>query len=122
METLLAILIGLLFAAAIYMLLRRSLAKLVIGLVLLSHAVNLLIFTVGRTTRGAPPLIAADALQLHGLFADPVPQALILTAIVISFGVQAFALVLVKRVYQTRSTGDLDQMRNTEQLDAPAVM
>lgn len=120
METLLALLIGLLFAAAIYMMLRRSIVKLVIGLVLLSHAINLLIFTVGRTTRGAPPLIGADATQLTGLFADPVPQALILTAIVISFGVQAFALVLVKRVFQTRNTGDLNEMRNTEQLDAPA--
>jgi multicomponent Na+:H+ antiporter subunit C len=120
METLLALLIGLLFAAAIYMMLRRSIVKLVIGLVLLSHAINLLIFTVGRATRGAPPLIDADATQLTGLFADPVPQALILTAIVISFGVQAFALVLVKRVFQTRNTGDLNEMRNTEQLDAPA--
>jgi multicomponent Na+:H+ antiporter subunit C len=64
-------------------------------------------------------LIGADETQLTGLFADPVPQALILTAIVISFGVQAFALVLVKRVFQTRSTGDLNEMRNTEQLDAP---
>ncbi|MCE7979847.1 MAG: Na+/H+ antiporter subunit C [Caldilinea sp. CFX5] len=119
MDTLFALLIGLLFAAAIYMMLRRSIVKLVIGLVLLGHAINLLIFVVGRTTRGAPPLIGADETQLTGLFADPVPQALILTAIVIGFGVQAFALVLVKRVFQTRSTGDLNAMRNTEQLDAP---
>jgi multicomponent Na+:H+ antiporter subunit C len=122
MEALLAVVIGVLFAAAIYMMLRRSIVKLAMGLVLLSHAVNLLIFTVGRTTRGEPPLIEADELQLTGLFADPVPQALILTAIVISFGVQAFALVLIKRLYLLRGTGDLNQMRNTEQLDAPARM
>lgn len=117
MEILLALTVGILYAAAIYMLLRRSIAKFVIGLVLLSHATHLLILTVGRTVRGAPPLIAGDAEQLTGLFADPLPQALILTAIVISFGVQAFALVLVKRVYQTQGSGDLDQMRMTDRLE-----
>jgi len=117
METVLAFVIGGLYAAAIYMLLRRSLTKLIIGLVLLSHAVHLIIFTVGGTVRNAPPLIAGDALTLDGVFADPVPQALILTAIVISFGVQAFVLVLAKRVYQTKGTGDVDEMRTTDQLD-----
>ncbi|MEZ4709831.1 MAG: Na+/H+ antiporter subunit C [Caldilineaceae bacterium] len=118
MEILLALAVGGLYAAAIYMLMRRSIAKFIIGLVLLSHATHLLIFTVGRTVRGAPPLIDAGAQQLTGLFADPLPQALILTAIVISFGVQAFALVLVKRVYQTRSTDDLDQLRMTDSLES----
>jgi multicomponent Na+:H+ antiporter subunit C len=118
MELTLALTVGGLYAAAVYMLLRRSLAKLIIGLVLLSHATHLLIFTVGRTVRTAPPLIADGAEQLSGTFADPLPQALILTAIVISFGVQAFALVLVKRLYQTQGTGDSDQMRNTDALEA----
>lgn len=117
METLLALTVGGLYAAAIYMMLRRSIAKFIIGLVLLGHATHLLIFTVGRTVRNAPPLIPAGAEQLTRPFTDPLPQALILTAIVISFGVQAFALVLVKRVYQTRSTGDLDQMRATDRLE-----
>lgn len=116
METILALTVGGLYAAAIYMILRRSIAKFIIGLVLLSHATHLLIFTVGRTVRGAPPLIDASATQLAQPFADPLPQALILTAIVISFGVQAFALVLVKRVYQTQGTGDSDQMRATDRL------
>ena len=117
MELLLALTVGGLYAAAIYMMLRRSIAKLIIGLVLLSHATHLLILTVGRAVRSAPPLIASGADQLGDLFADPIPQALILTAIVISFGVQAFALVLVKRLYQTQGTGDLDQMRNTDTLE-----
>ena len=117
MEAILALTVGGLYAAAIYMLLRRSIAKFIIGLVLLSHATHLLIFTIGRTVRGAPPLIANGAEQLTGLFADPLPQALILTAIVISFGVQAFALVLVKRVYQTQGSGDTDQMRTTDRLE-----
>ncbi len=118
METILALAVGGLYAAAIYMMLRRSIAKFIIGLVLLSHATHLLIFTIGRTVRGAPPLIAPEAEQLFAPFADPLPQALILTAIVISFGVQAFALVLVKRVYQTQGTGDTDQMRATDSLEA----
>ncbi|MEM7134514.1 MAG: Na+/H+ antiporter subunit C [Chloroflexota bacterium] len=118
MEIILALTVGGLYAAAIYMMLRRSIAKFIIGLVLLSHATHLFIFTIGRTVRGAPPLIASNAETLSGLFADPVPQALILTAIVISFGVQAFALVLVKRVYQTQGTGDMDRMRTTDSLEA----
>lgn len=117
MELTLALTVGGLYGAAIYMMLRRSLAKLIIGLVLLSHATHLLILTVGRTVRAAPPLIASSAPELTFPYADPLPQALILTAIVISFGVQAFALVLVKRLYQTQGTGDPDQMRNTDLLE-----
>jgi multicomponent Na+:H+ antiporter subunit C len=79
--------------------------------VLLGHAANLLIFTVGRLTRGRPPLIPVGATQPIEPFADPLPQALILTAIVIGFGVQAFALVLIKRAYQTVGTDDLDEIR-----------
>jgi multicomponent Na+:H+ antiporter subunit C len=118
METILALTVGALYTGAIYMMLRRSIAKFIIGLVLLGHATNLLIFTASRPIAGAPPLIAEGAQQLTGLYADPLPQALILTAIVISFGVQAFTLVLVKRVYQTEGSGDLDEMRHTDQLEA----
>ncbi len=116
MENLLAIIIGVLFAAATYMLLRRSLVKIIIGLALLGHAANLLLFTTGKIQRGAAPIITADTSQLvTGTFADPVPQALILTAIVIGFGAQAFAIVLIKRVYQMIGTDDLDKMNTTEE-------
>jgi len=115
MEIVLAFVIGGLYAAAVYMLLRRSLVKLLIGLSLLTHATNLLIFTAARLTRSRPPVIAADAVTLTAPFADPVPQALILTAIVISFGVTAFALALAFRTYRVVGTDDLDQMRNTDQ-------
>ena len=114
MEFVLAIVIGGLYAAAIYSMLRRSLVKLVIGLMLLAHATNLLIFVAGGLTRGAPPLIASGADILTVPHADPLPQALILTAIVISFGVLAFTLVLVKRAYQTADTDDLDEMKGTD--------
>lgn len=114
MEVVLAFIIGGLYAAGLYMLMRRSLVKLVIGLALLSQAANLLIFTLGRLIRGRPALIPSDMARLVEPFADPVPQALILTAIVIGFGVQAFAIILIKRAYQTVGTDDLDDMRSTD--------
>lgn len=114
MEVMLAFVVGGLYAAGLYMMLRRSIVKLIIGLVLLGHAANLLIFTVGRLTRGQPALVAPGASLPVAPYADPVPQALILTAIVIGFGVQAFAVVLIKRVYQSVGTDDLDQMRSTD--------
>ena len=114
MEILLAFVVGGLYAAGLYMLMRRSIVKLIIGLALLGHAANLLIFTVGRLTRGQPPLVALGDTQLVEPFGDPLPQALILTAIVIGFGVQAFALVLIKRTYQTTGTDDLDEMKTTD--------
>jgi multicomponent Na+:H+ antiporter subunit C len=107
----LALLTGLLYAAAVYMMLRRSIVKLVIGLSLLAHASTLLILTVGRPVRTQPPIIPAGATELVQPFSDPVPQALILTAIVISFGVQAFALVLIRQSSKVVGTDDLDRMR-----------
>jgi multicomponent Na+:H+ antiporter subunit C len=96
------------------MLLRRSIVKLVVGLILLGHAANLLIFLMGRLTPGGTPLIPEGALRPIEPFADPLPQALVLTAIVIGFGLQAFALVLVRRLYQSAQTDDLDRLRTTE--------
>src|SRR5690606_7282587 len=98
----------------IYMLLRRSLLKLLIGLSLMSHATNLLIFTVARLTRGTPPVIDINETQLVQPFADPMPQSLILTAIVIGFGVTAFALALAFRTYRSVGTDDLNQMQSTD--------
>lgn len=114
MTLLLALIIGVLFAAGLYMMLRRSIVKLFIGLVLLGHAVNLLIFVVGGLVRGNPAFVAAGESGLSPPFADPLPQALVLTAIVIGFGLQAFVVVLIKRVYQTVGTDDLDQVKATD--------
>ena len=114
MEIVLAFVIGGLFAAGIYMLLRRSLVKLLIGLALLGHAANLLIFTAAKLERGRPPVLGMDVEILERPFADPLPQALILTAIVIGFGVMAFALALAVRAYRSIGTDDLDQMQSTD--------
>jgi multicomponent Na+:H+ antiporter subunit C len=114
METLMAIVVGLLYASALYMMLRRSIIKLVIGLILLSNAANLLIFTAGGLTYGAPPLVPEGMAQPVGMIADPLTQALILTAIVISFGVLAFAVVLIHRAYEVVKQDDMDMMKDTD--------
>ncbi len=119
MTVLLAVVIGLLYTLGFYMLLRRSIVKLIIGLGLLGHAVNLLVFLAGRLTAGAPPVVALGESGLAAPYADPVPQALILTAIVIGFGVQAFAVVLIKRTYEVLGTDDLNQMVSTDREPPP---
>ena len=114
MVVLLSLLVGLLYGTGLYMMLRRSLVKLAIGLALMSQATSLLIFTVAGVIRNAPPLIALGDSVLRGPHADPLPQALILTAIVISFGVQVFVLVLIRRSFEAVRTDDLDAMRTTD--------
>ncbi|MDN3524257.1 Na+/H+ antiporter subunit C [Halomonas sabkhae] len=114
MEAVLAVAIGVLFATAIYMMLRRSIVKLVIGLMLLSNAANLLIFTMAGLTRGAPPLVPEGMSAPAGPVADPLPQALVLTAIVIAFGVLSFAVVLVRRAWEIVRTDDLNRMKDTD--------
>lgn len=113
MLTVMAVLVGGLYAAAAYLLLRRNVVKLVLGLVLIGHAANLLIFTAGGLVRGAPPLAAVGESAPPPGVADPVPQALVLTAIVISFAVVAFAAVLVRRVVDALGTDDADRLRTT---------
>jgi multicomponent Na+:H+ antiporter subunit C len=114
MNILAAVIVGVLFGSGIFLLLCRTPVKLLIGLVLLSNAINLLIFVAAGLTRGAPPLIPGDALKISGAYADPLPQALILTAIVISFGVLAFALVLFSRTFKVLSTENIDEMKRTD--------
>ncbi|NWG18987.1 MAG: Na+/H+ antiporter subunit C [Chloroflexi bacterium] len=114
MELIWAIVIGALYAAGLYMMMRRSIVKIIIGLVLLGYAANLLIFNVSHLTRGNPPLVPQGASMPVAPFADPLPQALILTAIVIGFGVQAFAIVLFRRAYQSCGADDIDELRTTE--------
>ena len=115
MEVVLAIIIGVLYAAGIYMILRRSLVKLILGIIILGNGANLLIFLLGRITKGSPPIIPGDSNVFTAAYADPVPQALILTAIVISFGLQSFAIILIKRAYQVVKTDDLDEMNEIDQ-------
>ena len=115
MELLLVAIVGFFYASGLYLILRRSLVKLIIGLVLLGNGANLLIFLLGRLEKGRPPIIPEDASTLAGLYADPIAQALILTAIVISFGLQSFAIVLIKMAYRVTGTDDLDEIKVLDQ-------
>ncbi len=116
MELLLVLLVGVLYSAGIYMMLRRSMVKLLLGLLLLGNGANILIFLMGGLTKGKPPIIADAENTFSDVYADPVPQALILTAIVISFALTAFAIILLKRVYATTGSDDLDSL-NIQDLD-----
>jgi multicomponent Na+:H+ antiporter subunit C len=109
----LAIVIGALYASGVYLILSRSIIKLLLGLGILSNAPNLLIFAAARPLRGMPPLVPKGQTAL-AVSSDPIPQALVLTAIVIGFGVLAFAVVLILQVYSAVRTDDLDRMKGSD--------
>lgn len=111
METILAFVVGALFTAGVYLILRRNTFKLIMGLVLISQASNLLIFAAGGLTHAKSPLLSKATHKLVGGGADPLPQALILTAIVISFAVLAFSIVLIYRTWKTIDINDVDHMK-----------
>ncbi|MDX5348613.1 MAG: Na+/H+ antiporter subunit C [Hymenobacteraceae bacterium] len=117
MALFLPFMVGLLFAAGVYLILHRSFFKLILGIILFSTATNLFVFVLGKITRGNTAIIKEGATEAVEPFADPLPQALILTAIVIGFGIQAFAIVLIKRVHQVVRTNDLDDLSTTDKLE-----
>ncbi len=95
MELTLAIAIGALTGSGVWLVLRPRTYQLVIGLSLLSYAVNLFIFSMGRLTVGAPPVLGPGGAGNPAAYADPIPQALVLTAIVIGFATTALLLVVL---------------------------
>lgn len=107
METLITILVGVLVTVAVYLLLSRSIIRIILGSAILSHAVHLLLMVMGGLKKGSVPLLGEEASS----YTDALPQALILTAIVISFAVTAFLLVLAYRTYQETGTDDLKELR-----------
>jgi len=110
MEVPFAIVVGVLFASGLYLMMQRNLMRFVFGLLLLSGAVNVLIFTAGRVTRGAAPIIPDGLYAPVGDVANSLPQAVVLTAIVIGFGLIAFTLVLLLRVYERLGTVKTDEL------------
>lgn len=121
MELFFVAMIGVLYGAGLYLLLRRSIVKMLVGLILLGNGANLLIFLAGGLVRGRPPLVPEGRTSVSLPSADPLPQALILTAIVISFGVLVFAVALVYRTYRALRTDDLDDLTATDRLgEVPA--
>jgi multicomponent K+:H+ antiporter subunit C len=108
MEIIFALAIGVLTSSGVWLLLRPRTFQVIMGLALLSYAVNLFIFGMGRLVTDRPPIInAADATD-PALYADPVPQALVLTAIVISFATTALFLVVLLAARGLTGTDHVD--------------
>ncbi|MDQ7985682.1 Na+/H+ antiporter subunit C [Pseudomonas sp. G34] len=103
MEALYALTLGVLTAAGVYLLMRARVYPVVMGLTLISYAVNLFLFAMGRLGTGVPAVIGKSAE--HG---DPLPQALVLTAIVIGFAMTAFVVVLSLRALGELHTDHVD--------------
>ena len=110
MTLLTAIMVGVIFAAALYLLTGRELKGVMMGVFLLGHGANLAIIAVSRSPVGKIPPVLGPHGALAGTEVDPLPQALILTAIVIGFAVQAFALTLLVLTYRRAGTVDLEQL------------
>jgi multicomponent Na+:H+ antiporter subunit C len=110
MEIVMSLLIGVIFMSATYLMLSKSLLRVIVGTGLLSHGAHLLLLTMGGLKTGAAPLLGQNA----DAYSDPLPQALILTAIVISFGLTALFLVVAYRSYQELGTDNLELMRGKE--------
>lgn len=104
MEAMISILIGVLTAGGVYLCLRSHTFPVVLGLTLLSYGVNLFLFMMGRLVIGKPPIISDDASS----YADPIPQALVLTAIVISFAMTAFIIVLALKARNEMGNDHVD--------------
>ncbi|WDQ97774.1 Na+/H+ antiporter subunit C [Devosia sp. J2-20] len=119
MDFVIAALVGCFVALGVYMLLSRSLIRMLLGVVVLGNGVNLLIFTAGRLTLEIAPIVPKGMKHPAGPIANPLPQALILTAIVIGFAMFSFLLVLAYRAYQALDADNTDTMRVTEPENTP---
>ena len=102
--------IGVLFTVGVYLVLSKSLLRIVLGTSFITHGVHLLLLTMSRLKTGAPPLLGEKAEA----YVDPLPQALILTSIVISFGVTSFLLVLAYKAYRKLGPDDMEQRRGDD--------
>ena len=114
MEYVIAIAIGILFGSGIWLLLRPRSFQVIMGLLLMSYAVNLFIFLMGGMSVDKPPLTLSPQIDPAD-HADPLPQALVLTAIVIGFGLATFLLMLAARLAQQRGSLDAEEMREWKQ-------
>lgn len=114
METIIILLTGFLFTCGFYLILRRSFTRLLVGILFISQAANLALLVLPGLGPGISPIVQEGATSLPPGHPDPLPQALILTAIVIGFGVIAFAIMLIKNAYRELHTDDLDHLRSTD--------
>jgi multicomponent Na+:H+ antiporter subunit C len=112
MEIVLAIVVGVLYAAGVYMLLRRSLLKFIIGIIFLSNATNLLVFLAAGIVPGNPPFVGGELAQHES--PDPLPQALVLTAVVIGLGIVTYTLALKYKFFDLTGSDDLDELKRQD--------
>ncbi|MFJ6411472.1 Na(+)/H(+) antiporter subunit C [Terribacillus saccharophilus] len=110
MEIIMIVLAGILFGFAVYNILQKQLLRIIIGTALLSHAAHLFILTMGKLKRGSSPVLTEGTES----YSDPLPQALILTSIVISFGVTSLLLVLAYRAVKTNGTDNMEELRGND--------
>lgn len=113
MEVVLAIVTGVLYTVSVYLMLRRSILKFIIGLIFMSNATNLLVFLSAGIVPGNPGFVKPDGEAAQAM-ADPLPQALVLTAIVIGLGIVVFTLALKYKFFELTGTDDLDQLKKTD--------
>ena len=112
MEIVMAIGIGVLTASGVWLMLRPRTFQVIVGLSLVAYAINLFIFSMGRLRVGAPPVLTnTDAVDVSQ-YTDPVPQALVLTAIVISFALSALFLVVLLAARGATGTDHVDGREN----------
>jgi multicomponent K+:H+ antiporter subunit C len=114
MELIIALLIGTLAGSGVWLQLRPRTFQVIIGLSLLSYAVNLFIFVMGWVRGGRPPFVEPGAVVDFSRFADPLPQALVLTAIVISFATTALLLVVLLAARGLTGTDHVDGVESDE--------
>ncbi len=107
------------FGCGVYLLLSRHLMRMTFGIMLISAAVNLVIFLAGRLESQQPPVISAGETELQQAAANPLPQALVLTAIVIGFSLVAFLASLALRAYRDTGAASTRQLTQAEDLGSP---
>ena len=116
MELLIAIVLGILFAGGIFCILRRSLIKIAIGVMLISQGANLLVFASGGLVEKIPAFALSETGFAPEGYADPIPQALVLTAIVIGFGLIVFTLSLLLKAHAAIGSDDINAFNETDKL------
>lgn len=113
MELITIFLAAILFGAAVYLMLSRNILRIIIGTALLSHGAHLMLLTMGELKRGAIPVLDEHV----DAYADPLPQALILTAIVIAFALTAITLVMALRIYKELGTNNIERLKGDSHAD-----
>ena len=107
METFIIIIAGILFTIAVYLILNKNFLRIILGVTLFSHATHLMLIAINGLKKGSAPLLSEHG----GVYTDPIPQALILTSIVISFALTALLLVLGYRTYIELGTDNMKKLK-----------